>query len=253
MDIEAYLKRIAYAGDLTPSIKTLRAMQLAHLTAVPFENLSIHMNEPIVLNETALFDKLVERRRGGFCYELNGLFSALLRTLGFQVDRLAASVAYEGGARYSQNFSHMTLLVTLEDRWLVDVGFGDSFRQPLRLDEAGEQAQFGRHYRIESENGTFTMWEQKEGEAWQPQYRFTAQPYEFPDYAHMCHYHQTSPESRFTQNQICSLATANGRITLSDRCFIRTTLNGERDEREIPDEDEYARLLHQHFGIVLAN
>lgn len=252
MDTKAYLERINYHDDLTVSSQTLRRLQLAHLYAVPFENLSIHHHEPIVLNEAALFDKIVARRRGGFCYELNGLFAALLRTLGFQVDRLAASVAYDGGARYSQNFSHMTLLVTFEDRWLVDVGFGDSFRQPLRLDEAGVQAQFGRGYRIESANGTFTMWEQKDGEAWQPQYRFTAQAYDFPDYAHMCHYHQTSPESHFTQNQICSLATPDGRLTLSDNRFISTTLAGERNEKKIPDEQEFARLLHHHFGIVLA-
>ena len=251
METKAYLDRINYSGDLAPSIQTLRALQLAHLYRVPFENLSIHNDEPIVLNEAALFNKIVERKRGGFCYELNGLFATLLRSLGFQVDKLAASVAYDGGDRYSNEFSHMTLLVYLEEPWLVDAGFGDSFREPLRLAESGIQQQHGRSYRIQSEKETFTMWEQKDGFDWQPQYRFTLQSYEFPDYADMCHYHQTSPESRFTQGRVCSLATPDGRLTLSDMCFITSGLNGRRQETEVTDEAEYERLLLEHFGIVL--
>lgn len=250
MNIKAYLDRINYSGDLTPNEKILRALQLAHLYTVPFENLSIHNNEPIVLNEEALFNKIVERRRGGFCYELNGLFAGLLRTLGFQVDMLAASVANRDGS-YSQPFDHMTLLVTLSERWLVDVGFGDTFREPLRLDDPNEQAQHGRHYRITSENDTYTLWEQKDGQDWQPQYRFTTQAYQFPDYAEMCHYHQTSPESHFTQKRICSLATLDGRVTLSDMLFIQTTLGGKRQETELPNQVEYTQYLERYFGVIL--
>ena len=147
LDTTAYLNRINYSGAVTPSAETLRQLQLHHLWAVPFENLSIHSAEPIILNDAALFDKIVVRRRGGFCYELNGLFAALLRQLGFEVQMLSASVANSEG-EWGPEFDHMTLLVSLDERWLVDVGFGDSFVEPLRLEERGDQIQGSRRYRI---------------------------------------------------------------------------------------------------------
>ena len=128
-DLNAYLDRINYHGSTVPSAENLRALQLAHLQTVPFENLSIHAAEPIVLADEALFTKIVENRRGGFCYECNGLFAALLRTLGFDVTMLSAEVANAQGG-YSQPFDHMTLVVRESQRWLVDVGFGDSFLEP---------------------------------------------------------------------------------------------------------------------------
>jgi N-hydroxyarylamine O-acetyltransferase len=133
LHIESYLARINYHGALAPTAETLRALQVAHLLTVPFENLSIHAHEPIVLTDEALFTKIVTHRRGGFCYEANGLFAALLRALGCNVAMLSAGVAKPDGS-FSPDFDHMTLLVTLAERWLVDVGFGDSFLEPLRLD-----------------------------------------------------------------------------------------------------------------------
>src|SRR5918996_1064044 len=156
MDVNAYLERIDYRGPLAPSAETLRRLHVAHLLAVPFENLSIHAAEPVVLEDDSLFDKVVARRRGGFCYELNGLFAALLRALGFHVEMLSAAVARRDGG-FGPEFDHMTLLVTLEERWLADVGFGDSFVEPLLLDERGEQAQ-GRHaYRVTPDGDYLVM------------------------------------------------------------------------------------------------
>src|SRR3984893_16188417 len=151
MDIRAYLKRINYKGPVAPSAETLRLLQVAHLCTVPFENLSIHSGEPIVLDDQALFEKIIRRRRGGFCYELNGLFAALLRTLGFDVTMLSARVANDEGV-FGPDFDHMTLQASLADPWLVDVGFGDSFLEPLRLDEESEQVQGSRAYRIDRED-----------------------------------------------------------------------------------------------------
>src|SRR5215211_4589245 len=145
MNIEAYLKRINYSGPLDVSAETLRALQVAHLMSVPFENLSIHAGEPIVLEEDALFTKIVEEKRGGFCYECNGLFAALLRSLGFEVAMLAAGVGKPGGG-FGPIFDHMTLMVTLADRWLADVGFGESFLEPLLLDSRAEQVQGTRSF-----------------------------------------------------------------------------------------------------------
>lgn len=252
MDIKAYLERINYRGSLALTAETLRRLQVAHLLAVPFENLSIHLKQPIVLEDDALFTKIVERRRGGFCYEANGLFAALLRSLGFDVAMLSAGVANaEGG--FGPEFDHMTLMVTLEQRWLVDVGFGDSFREPLLLDERGEQAQGSRAYRIRPEGSRLILLQRDAGDEWKAQYRFTLQPHEYGDYAEMCRYHQTSPESHFTRARVCSLATPEGRATLSEMRFITTSPEGERRERELKSQEEYEALLREQFGIVLTS
>ena len=248
MFVTPYLNRINYRGSLTPSAETLRNLQVAHLLSVPFENLSIHSHEPIVLNDEALFDKIVRRRRGGFCYECNGLFAALLRSLGFDVTMLSAEVAKAAGG-FSQPFDHMTLLVKLEETWLVDVGFGDSFLEPLKVDVSTEQIQGPQSFRIVAEDHYFVVQRQYADE-WKPEYRFTLQPYNYSDFEGMCRYHQTSPESHFTQKRICSLATTNGRITVSDMLFIVTS-NGEREERILAGSKEYNEVLLERFKITM--
>jgi len=250
MDAAAYLERIGYRGPLSPTAETLRRLHLAHLCAVPFENLSIHWGEPIVLDDEALFEKIVTRRRGGFCYELNGLFAALLRALGFEVAMLSAGV-FRSAGEFSPVYDHMALVITLEERWLADVGFGDSFREPLRLDERGEQMDAGLAYRIsEAGDGRLLLARREEGGTWKPQYRFGLEPRVYADYADRCHFQQTSPQSHFTQNRVCSLATPDGRLTLSGMKLI-TTRGGERQERKLGGDRDYAEALRQHFGIAL--
>ena len=247
MNVEAYLKRINYNGPLEPTPETLRALQVAHLFAVPFENLSIHAGEPIVLEEGALYSKIVEKKRGGFCYECNGLFAGLLRALGFEVAMLGAGVAHREGG-FGPIFDHMTLMVTLADRWLVDVGFGDSFLEPLLLDERGEQESF----RIDDDRDYLVLTRRNDQRVWEPQYRFTLQPYGFADYEEMCRFHQTSPESHFTKNLICSRVTEEGRITLSGMKLI-TTSGGHREEQALSSQDEFTRILRDQFGVVMQN
>ena len=251
MDTTAYLRRIRYAGPLAPTAESLRQLHVAHLFAVPFENLSIHWGEPIALDDEALFDKIVRRRRGGFCYELNGLFAALLRALGFDVVMLAGGVMDPGG-KFRPDFDHMVLMVTLAERWLADVGFGDCFREPLLLDARAEQVQGQRAYRIEEVlEGRLVLMRRAEDGEWKAQYRFGLTPRVNADYAGMCEYHQTSPESFFTQRRICSLATEDGRVTLSDMRLI-ITRGGVREEHQLEAEEEYAEALREHFGIVAA-
>src|SRR5882762_5726016 len=252
MDVHAYLDRINYQGPLAPTAETLRALQVAHLLAVPFENLSIHAKEPIVLEDEALFTKIVERRRGGFCYEANGLFAALLRALGFNVTMLSAEVANPDGD-FGPPFDHMTLMVSLEQRWLVDVGFGDSFREPLLLDELSDQVQDNRAYRLLPDGAQMVLMHRDDNIEWNPQYRFTLNACAYEHFAEMCRFHQTSPQSHFTQRRICSLATETGRITLSDMRFIRTTEKGDREERNISSREEYSKILRDQFGIVMAD
>ena len=249
MDVSTYLQRISYDGPLTPSAEALRQLHLAHLLSVPFENLSIHWRQPIVLNDAALFEKIVRRKRGGFCYELNGLFAALLRSLGFNVTMLSAEVANDKG-EFGPPFDHMTLLVTLEERWLADVGFGDSFREPLLLDEREPQIQGNEAFRIEETETHFVMSRRPDNSDWQAQYRFTLVPYGYANYDEMCRFHQTSPASHFTQKRICSRGTIDGRVSLSEMRLI-TTNGRERKEVELSSETQYADVLREKFGITL--
>jgi len=253
VNITAYLDRINYHGPIAPTAETLRELQVSHLLTVPFENLSIHARQPIALDDNALFEKIVKRRRGGFCYEANGLFAALLRALGFDVKMLSAEVANAEG-EFGPDFDHMALMVTIDERWLVDVGFGDSFLEPLLIDKRGAQWQGERAYRIDSDGRRLILMRRDDvadGE-WKAQYRFTLQPYEYSDYEEMCRYHQTSPQSHFTRGRICSMATPDGRVTLGEMRLI-ITRNGERQERALANEEEYAALLRELFGIVLTD
>jgi len=253
MDIALYMQRIKYKGSLEPNFNTLGGLHLAHLLTVPFENLDIHGQRPITLDRAALFDKIVVRRRGGFCYELNGLFAALLEQLGFIVTLLSASDAQEAGA-FGPEFDHLTLSVQCPDdlsvSWLADVGWGDTFREPLRLDRSDEQLQGLRTYRIAHEGDYRMLWQRHHGGHWERQYRFTLQPRNTIDFAPMCQYHQTSPDSPFTQKRICTLATVDGRITLDNSRFI-ATVNGDRREQSVNDEVTWRRLLKERFGIEL--
>lgn len=248
LEVHAYLERIRYRGPVTPTTETLRDLHVAHLLTVPFENLSIHAGEPIVLDCAALFQKVVRRKRGGFCYELNGLFGELLRCLGFEVRMLSAEVMGTDG-RFTREFDHMALLVSLEEDWLADVGFGDCIREPIRLNEHDERDR--SQFRITgTSSGKFDLQRLRPGGAWETQYRFGLEPHALLEYEPMCRYHQTSRQSYFTQSRICSLATVSGRVTISGERLILT--DGEsRNERMIRDEAEYAGLLQQYFGIKM--
>ena len=248
MDINSYIQRINYNGPLEPTIDTLCALHRAHMLSVPFENLDIPLGRRILLDEASLFEKIVNRKRGGFCYELNGLFAALLSELGFNVQRLSARVATAQGG-FGPEFDHMTLLVQLEERWLADVGFGDSFRQPLRLDVRSDQTQGADLYRIADEGDHMVYLRMKDG-VWHAQYIFRLQPYALADFIDGCDYAQTSPESSFTRRRVCSRLTPQGRITLSDWKLIITS-NGSREERELNKEAEIEAVLFNEFGITL--
>ncbi|HEU5383309.1 MAG TPA: arylamine N-acetyltransferase [Ktedonobacteraceae bacterium] len=258
MNIHDYLQRIRYRGSLEPTLETLRTLHEAHLLTVPFENLSIHLGQPVLLREEALYEKIVQRRRGGFCYELNGLFAWLLRQLGFQVSLLSASVAREQGG-FNPPFDHLTLLLHGLDgaNWLADVGFGDSFRRPLCLQADLEQRESdGQAYRLtqedsaEAEEADYWFMQRLGEQGWEAQYRFTLQPYALADFTQRCRFHQTSPDSHFTQKRVCSLATPQGRITLSDWQLITTT-QGERTERPLSSQEEYSAVLADSFGVVI--
>jgi N-hydroxyarylamine O-acetyltransferase len=220
-----------------------------HLLAVPFENLDIPLGRKILLDEDTILHKIVEQRRGGFCYELNSAFAALLRALGFQITLLSPRVArYAGGE--GPEFDHMALRVDLQNPWLADVGFGESFLEPLRLESGTEQVDPSGTFRLVQVEERLQLEKLESNGSWKGQYSFALKPHGLGDFAGMCHYHQTSPESHFTQNRICSRATPDGRITLSGMKLIVTS-NGQRQERTLSSESEWNSTLQELFGINL--
>ena len=251
MDVDAYLERIGYVGPRTAVAGTLRALHRAHLEAVPFENLDIHLGRPIVLDEAAFYDKIVRRRRGGFCYELNGLFAALLRRLGFAVTPLSARVVNEAG-EVGPEFDHLTLKVETGRPWLADVGFGNGFSEPLRLDKSGTQVRNGTDFRVSAQGTDWLVSRCEPGGDWQDRYRFSLMPHRLGEFAEMCRYHQTSGASQFTQGRICSRRTADGLVTLTDDRLIVTDAGGRRESR-VDDEKAFRKALADRFGIELAS
>lgn len=251
MDVLAYFDRIGHRGPSTPSVDTLQKLHRAHLMAVPFENLDIARGRPIVCDEEAILRKIVERRRGGFCYELNGAFAALLRELGFKVTLLSARVPREDGSD-GPEFDHLALRVDLDEPWLADVGFGDSFLQPLVLRTGIEQPQGSRKFRITDPRNSLHVEMMEPGGSWMRQYSFSLLPRQLGDFAEMCHYHQTSPQSPFTGRSVCSrpIGDSDGRITLAGHRLI-VTRNGEKEELLLASETDCEAALKKYFQVVL--
>lgn len=246
-DISTYLQRINYSGRTDCISDTLRALHHAHMVAVPFENLDISAGRKIVVDEGTILKKVVELRRGGFCYELNSAFAALLRAMGFQVTLLSARVARANGGE-GPEFDHLTLRVDLQEPWLADVGFGDSFLEPLHLQAGSEQSDPAGIFRLVEDGNRWYMQKKGADGNWTAQYSFSLQPRQIQEFVEMCHHHQTSPESSFTQKRICSRATPEGRITLSEMKLIVTN-NGQRTETILASEEERLKVLQEQFGI----
>lgn len=247
-DTNAYLNRIGLDLPGAPSIELLGALHEAHQLAVPFENLDIHRGVPISLDPDDLYTKIVERRRGGFCYELNGLFAMLLDSLGFAVTLLSARVTRATGG-FGPEFDHLALRVDLDEPWLADVGFGDSFRQPLRLTPDAEQTDGLGRYRITTDGADHVLQRYRD-DVWAAQYAFSLTPHQLAEFEPMNIVQQTSPESHFTKRRMATLPTATGRITLADLRFISSS-PGEREERTLADEEEAQAILREKFGILL--
>jgi N-hydroxyarylamine O-acetyltransferase len=245
--LERYLDRLKTDFAGRPNLDALARLHRRHLEQVPFENLSIHLGEPIVLDTVELVAKIVVRRRGGFCYELNGAFAWLLRSLGYRVDLLEAAVFTATGTP-GPHFDHLVLRVRLEDPWLVDVGFGDNHLEPLAFQTDVDHVDAAGIFRLVAApagTGAVDVW--RDGT---PQYRLSPTPYPLSAFEPMCHFHQTSPESHFTRNTVCSRPTPGGRETLRGRTLIVTT-NGNRVEREIVDDAELLACYRNTFGLDL--
>ena len=243
VNVRDYLDRIHAADvDPEPTLATLRALHQQHLYAAPFENLDIHFGVPIVLDQDRILAKVITRRRGGFCYELNGAFAWLLSELGYDVTMLSAEVARpESG--FGIPFDHMVLEVDIDgSSWLADVGFGEGFLHPIPLVENAEG-----DYRLTRDGDD---WFLAEGST--TKYRFTLTPRRLDDFADACRYHQSSGDSMFTQRVVTTRATPGGRITLTQERLIRHGgLPSERTETPIANDTEWRHALEEHFDFVL--
>jgi N-hydroxyarylamine O-acetyltransferase len=243
VDVDAYLDRIGAARPATVDGPALAELHRRHLAAVPFENLDIHLGVPIELDEDRLVAKVIGGR-GGFCYELNGAFAALLRALGAEVRLLSAGVY--GPSGLGPPFDHMALRVDLDEPWLADVGFGRHSVLPLRLAERADQVDPGGTFRLVDVGGG-DLDVLRDGTA---QYRVEARERRLADYAPTCWWQQTWPSSHFRSGPVASLQTADGQVTVAGRTLIRT-VGTERTETPLASDAEVLAAYREHLGIEL--
>jgi N-hydroxyarylamine O-acetyltransferase len=244
-----YLDRIGASQPAEPTLDALAELALAHLYSVPFENLDIASGRRLSIELEAIYDKVVTRRRGGFCYEVNGLFAWLLRELGYDVTLLAAEVPDppDGGPRHPR--AHLVLLVDLDGPWLVDVGWGEAYRRPFALRAGNEHTDpFLGSYLLEESDGRWQVREGRNGADSRVAYRFELTPRELGDFAEACRWQETESPF-FTRHRFCTIATPGGRTTLMDDRLI-VSASGERTLRTV-DETDVPRLLAELFGVVL--
>src|ERR1700760_1349833 len=241
----AYLERIAVPRPLAADTVTLHVLHRAHQLTVPFENLSMHLDEPIALSDQALINKIVYRGRGGICYELNGAFALLLESFDCQVTRVAARVFSNG--QLGVPLDHMALIVRTSDGegpWLVDVGFGSNSVYPLLFESRHDQDDpGGRFLLVDADDGDVDVL--RDGK---PQYRIETRARSLADFGPTCWWQQSSPESHFTHSTICSRLTETGRITLSGDLLI-TTADGARHEDQLASGEAILAAYPEPFGV----
>lgn len=244
--LSRYFARIGYAGAPTVSLATLRDLHRAHLLSIPYENLDIHLGVPLTLDPGRMFAKLVDDRRGGWCYEMNGVFAQVLETLGFQV-RLVAGTVGRARSGWRAQGNHLVLIVTLDRPWIVDVGFGDGFLTPLPLEE-GTFTQGFLHYRVSRDGPRWRVDNHPYGGA--DGFDFTLTPRSLQDFATQCRELQTSPESSFVKTMVCERYTPQGLVMLRGATLREVTASGVAS-RVVRDADQFTSALRDRFGLDL--
>lgn len=251
-DLDAYFARIGYDGPREPTLAALRGIVLGHASAIPFENLDVLLGRGVSLDLPALADKLVARRRGGYCFEHNTLLLAVLREIGFRAEGLAARVAWNQPPGFVGPRTHMLIEVDLpEGPHVADVGFGGlTPTAPLAL--AAEVAQTTPHerFRLLETEGGFVL-EAQRG-AWQPLYRFTLEAQAPVDYEVANWFTSAHPRSLFRNHLMLARATKDGHCTLFDDKFAIRRGDGTGERRPIRDAAELSSVLAEHFGIALS-
>ncbi|MCC7179326.1 MAG: arylamine N-acetyltransferase [Acidobacteria bacterium] len=245
-ELDRYFARVAYRGPRDASLVTLRALHRAHLLAVPYENLDIHIGRPLTLDPDAMFAKLVDERRGGWCYEMNGVFGHVLESLGFEVRYLSGAVGRATSGWRAQG-NHLVLLVTLDRPWIADVGFGDGFLAPLPL-EPGTYSQGFLRYRVGRDGPWWRVHNHEFGGA--DGFDFTLTPRALGDFAAQCRELQTSPESSFVKTTVCERFVPAGLVMLRGAVLRQVTAAGVTTD-VLRDAEEYERALRECFGLAV--
>jgi N-hydroxyarylamine O-acetyltransferase len=249
MNYKAYLERIGYSGELQPTLEVLQQLQKRHLLTVPFENLDIHSGVPIELDVERIFDKVVLQKRGGFCYELNGLYFELLTALGFDVSRISAKVYSASEGTYSPEYDHMALLVTIAgEAYLTDVGFGEFSFAPLKVELNKVQTDARGNYIFDKYDERYYRVSRLENGELRPEYIFRKTARALDEFAAMCHFHQTDPRSHFRKRSMITLPTEQGRITLTES-KLKLKEGDLIKEITLKDATEYEAYLWQYFGV----
>jgi N-hydroxyarylamine O-acetyltransferase len=246
IDFKAYFDRIAYCGGRQPVAETLRDLHMAHATHIPFENLDVMLRRPIRLDLESLEQKLVGNRRGGYCFEQNLFFAAVLERLGFMVTLLQARVRFR--AQRVLPRTHVALVVDLAgDRWLADLGFGScGLIAPLPL-VVGEYQQFAWTYRLARESDEWVLQAPVRG-IWQDLYVFTLEPQLAVDFEVPNHYVSTHPDSRFVQTLTVQRVAPETRHVLRNTELTTTTPAGDIC-RTLTSNAELLETLARQFGL----
>ena len=245
MDMHRYLDRIEFDREVRIDYETLFELAANHQRSVPFENLDNHLGVPTVLDVDAIFRKIVHRRRGGTCYELNFLFGTLLRRLGFTLDFLSARVFGRNNA--GMDFDHATLCVVIRGvPYLADVGFGDGFFAPMEL-RSGCTSEYCNHqFRIEERGGQCILESSRSGEL-DKGLSFELIPRRIEEFFPMNRYHARNPMSLRSRRLIVTRATENGRISLVNN--RRTEYKYDETIRCEISDDDYVEILSRDFGL----
>jgi N-hydroxyarylamine O-acetyltransferase len=247
IDLDAYCRRIEYAGDRQPTVRTLMDLHLAHATHIPFENLDVMLKRPIRIDLESIESKLVHGCRGGYCFEQNLLFAAVLRQIGFPVTLLAARVRL--GAHRILPRTHVCLAVDAEgDRWLADLGFGSfGMLVPVPL-LPGEYQQFAWSYRLGQDTDGWVL-RALIGEVWQDLYTFSLEPQLAVDFVPPNHYISTHPDSRFVQTLTVQHVAPENRKLLKNIELVTTTAAGQT-RRTLSSSAELLQLLSEEFALA---
>lgn len=247
MQLETYLQRIAYQGTQEPTLRVLNALQEAHLNAIPYENLNIHLRRKLPLGLSQAYQKIVLEQRGGWCFEMNTLFAWALQEIGFQVQILSSGVLRPNGQ--TPDGDHMILLVTLEgENYLADVGFGDGSVPVLPLREGTYPTGF-LEYRMSQTYPYWTMHNPVQSNT--AGFIFSLEPRELNYFTQRCTDLQTNPESGFVRTTVCQRATREALYTL--RGAVLTTLSATgKTERALENLTDYQDVLRTYFKLELA-
>ncbi len=246
MDLRAYLDRIGFTGEPRPDLATLKALHRAHLYAIPYENLDVQLGRSVTTDPAAAFDKLVTRRRGGWCYEMNGLFGWALGEIGFEVTRMCGGVWRVARGDEAVG-NHLILKVDLPDGpWLADVGFGDGPVEPYPITPAAF-AQGFCDYRLETgEDGWWRLHNHAEGSA--PSFDFRLESASEARLSELCGWLQASPDSPFVQNAVCQRHRPGAVLQFRGR-VLRTLTAAGVEETVVQSAEDYVQLLRDAFDL----